>query len=112
MPYPKKFYIVRLLADDRIICCGSKTECAKKLGISESGLHRLARLHGLKKTKQFMRKTQRATSDAAKASHHKNGTYPPKGYKIPRSDEYQCKKGETPVQRISKLKNLFRKKER
>lgn len=35
MAYPEKFYIVRLRADDRIICCGSKTECAKKLGISE-----------------------------------------------------------------------------
>lgn len=35
MAYPKKFYIVRLRADDRIICCGSKTECAKALGISE-----------------------------------------------------------------------------
>lgn len=35
MPYPKKFYIVRLRADDRIICCGSKAECAKALGISD-----------------------------------------------------------------------------
>lgn len=35
MAYPKKFYIVRLRADDRIICCGSKTECAKALGVSE-----------------------------------------------------------------------------
>lgn len=35
MRYPKKFYIVRLRADDRIICCGSKEECAKALGISD-----------------------------------------------------------------------------
>lgn len=81
---------------------------AEKLGISESGLHRLACLHGLKKTKQFMRKTQRATSDAAKASHLKNGTYPPKGYRIPRSEEYQFKKGETPVQRLGKRKEKAR----
>lgn len=81
---------------------------AEKLGISESGLHRLARLHGLKKTKQFMRKTQRATSEAAKASHLKNGTYPPKGYRIPRSEEYQFKKGETPVQRLGKRKEKAR----
>ena len=35
MRYSKKFYIVRLRADDRIICCGSKEECAKVMGISE-----------------------------------------------------------------------------
>lgn len=35
MAYPKKFYIVRLRADDRVVCCGSKKECAKMLGISE-----------------------------------------------------------------------------
>ena len=35
MPYPKKFYIVRLRADDGIICCGSKKECAKALGVSD-----------------------------------------------------------------------------
>ena len=28
MAMPKKFYIVRLRADDRLICCGSKEECA------------------------------------------------------------------------------------
>ena len=62
---------------------------AAKLGISESGLHRLARRYGLKKTPQFMRKTQAATTAAAKASHLKNGTYPPKGYIIPRSEEFR-----------------------
>lgn len=35
MAYQKKFYIVRLRADDRIICCGSKEECAKMMSISE-----------------------------------------------------------------------------
>jgi hypothetical protein len=35
MRYPKKFYIVRLRADDQVICCGSKKECAQMLGISE-----------------------------------------------------------------------------
>ncbi len=81
---------------------------AEKLGISESGLHRLARQYGLKKTRQFMRKTQRATSEAAKASHLRHGTYPPKGYRIPRSEEYQFKKGETPVQRLGKRKEAAR----
>lgn len=28
MAYPKKFYIVRLRADDRLVCCGTKEECA------------------------------------------------------------------------------------
>ena len=60
-----------------------------KLGISESGLHRLARQYGLRKTPQFMRKVQAATTAAAKASHLKNGTYPPKGYIIPRSEEFR-----------------------
>lgn len=64
-------------------------ELAAKLGISETGLHRLARRYGLAKTPQFMRKTQAATSAAAKASHLKNGTYPPKGYIIPRSEEFR-----------------------
>jgi len=83
---------------------------AEKLGISETGVHRLARKYGLKKTRQFMRKTQRATADAAKASHLKHGTYPPKGYKIPRSEEYQFKKGETRLQRLGKRKEAARVK--
>ncbi len=78
---------------------------AEKLGISETGVHRLARQYGLKKTRQFMRKTQRATSDAAKASHLKNGTYPPKGYVIPRSEEFRFKPGETPRKRLGKRKD-------
>ena len=80
----------------------------EKLGISESGLHRLARQYGLKKTPRFMKKCQRATSEAARASHLKNGTYPPKGYRIPRSEEYQFKKGETPMQRLGKRKEKAR----
>ena len=80
----------------------------EKLGISESGLHRLARQYGLKKTPRFMKKCQRATSEAAKASHLKNGTYPPKGYRIPRREEYQFRKGETPLQRLGKRKEKAR----
>lgn len=37
-------------------------EICAKLGISASYLHRLARLHGLTKTRQFMRKMQLAAS--------------------------------------------------
>ena len=69
-------------------------ECATKLGISQRSVSRLAKEYGLKKTPQFMRKCQQATTAAAKESHLRNGTYPPKGSKIPRSEEYQLKPGE------------------
>ena len=68
-------------------------ELAARLGISESSLRRFARSLGLTKTPQFMRKCQAATAAAAKASHLRNGTYPPKGYRIPRSEEFQFKPG-------------------
>lgn len=59
-----------------------------KLGISEAYLHRFARRHGLKKSPQFMRKTQMEAAAMAVKSHIKNGTYPKKGYRIPRSEEF------------------------
>ena len=71
-----------------------------KLGLKFSTFHRIVRKLGLKKTKQFMHKTQKACSDAAKASHIKNKTYPPKGYRIPRSEEFQFKPGESIKSRI------------
>ena len=79
-------------------------EIAERLGISETSLHRLARAWGLKKTSRFMRKCQRATADAAKASHLRNGTYPPKGYRIPRSEEHRFRPGETGLQRLGERK--------
>ena len=36
MAYPKKFYIVRLRADDRLVTCGSKEECAAVMKMSLS----------------------------------------------------------------------------
>ena len=83
-------------------------ECAKKLGISESSLHRIARELGLKKTPQFMRKCQAATAKAAQESHIANGTYPPKGFIIPKSENYRFKKGETPLMRHGKAKEAAR----
>lgn len=71
------------------------------LGLSHSSLHRFARKLGLKKTKQFMKKMQTDASSKAKASHLRNGTYPPKGYRIPRSEEYLFKKGESNRDRLS-----------
>lgn len=79
-------------------------ELASRLGISEASLHRYAREMGLKKTPQFVQKCLAATTAAAKASHLRNGTYPPKGYRIPRSEEFQFKPGVTPLQRHGKRK--------
>lgn len=75
-------------------------EIGSRLGIGQSTLHRFARELGLKKTRQFMRKCQAATAAAAKESHLRNGTYPPKGYIIPRSREFSFKKGMSNVQRL------------
>lgn len=83
-------------------------ELAARLGISESALHRYAREMGLTKTAAFVRKTQRNAADLAKASHLRNGTYPPKGYIIPKSEQYRFKPGETPEQRIGKRRNRQR----
>lgn len=76
-------------------------EIKARLGISDSTLHRMAREHGLKKSRQFMQKCQRATTEAAKASHLRNGTYPPKGYIIPKSAENRFKKGVSNRDRLS-----------
>lgn len=83
-------------------------EIAERLGISETSVHRLARLWGLTKTPRFMRKCQRATADAAKASHLRNGTYPPKGYRIPRSEEFQFRPGVSGAERLGKRKERRR----
>ena len=83
-------------------------ELAEHLGISESALHRYARQYGLKKTRQFMHKCQAATTAAAKRSHLMNGTYPPKGYIIPRSWEFRFRPGEKPVDRIGKRREKKR----
>lgn len=83
-------------------------ELARKLGCSQTALHRLARQYGLTKTPQFRTKCQHAAAAAAKRSHLENGTYPPKGYRIPRSEEFQFKPGETPVQRLGRRRENLR----
>ena len=83
-------------------------EIGERLGISQSSLHRFARELGLTKTRQFMRKVQRNAADKAKESHLRNGTYPPKGYRIPRSEEFQFKAGVTPVERLGKRRERKR----
>lgn len=79
-----------------------------KLGLSHSKLHRLAREFGLTKTRQFIRKTQQECTAAAKESHLRNGTYPPKGYRIPKSGENCFQPGVTPEMRLGKKRNQER----
>jgi len=83
-------------------------EIAEKLGISETVVHRFARQFGLTKSTQFRHKVQAEITAAAKASHLRNGTYPPKGYIIPRSAEFRFKPGEKPVDRFGKRKEALR----
>lgn len=75
-------------------------EVAAHLGISQSTMHRIVRKLGLKKTPQFMRKCQQATTAAAKESHLRNGTFPPKGYAIP--NRYSFQKGVSNIERFGK----------
>ena len=80
----------------------------EKLEISFSTLHRTARALGLVKTNQFMRKCQRNAADKARESHIINGTYPPKGYIIPGSEENRFKAGVTSLQRLGARKERQR----
>ena len=81
-------------------------EVAVHLGISQSTMHRIVRKLGLKKTPQFIRKCQQATTAAAKESHLRNGTYPPKGYVIPNRPTFP--KGVSNVERFGKRKEAER----
>ena len=80
----------------------------EKLGLKFSTFHRIVRQLGLTKTKRFMKKCQKETAAAAKASHLRNGTFPPKGYRIPRSEEFWFKPGETSEKRIGKRRERKR----
>lgn len=81
-------------------------EIMRRLGVSGSTLHRLARSLGLTKTRQFMKKTQAECAAAAKESHLRNGTYPPKGYRIPNTHHFEP--GVTPEMRLGKKRNAER----
>ena len=83
-------------------------EIMLKLDISFSTLHRTARALGLVKTKQFMRNSQRNAADKARESHIINGTFPPKGYIIPGSEENRFKAGVTSLQRLGARKERQR----
>lgn len=79
-------------------------EIMSKFGISHSSLHRIAREHGLSKTRQFMKKTQVAAQQAAAESHKRNGTYPPKGFVIPNSSKNRFRIGQSNRDRLSPKK--------
>lgn len=74
-------------------------EIQSRLGISQKTLHRFARKLGLTKSKQFMKKCQDAAITAANKANRQNG-WPPKGYVIPRSEEFRFKEGVSNVKRL------------
>ena len=78
-----------------------------KFNLSHSFLHRFAREHGLKKTKQFQSQCQKNASEKARQANKVNN-WPPKGYIIPRSSEFFYKKGVRPIDRLGKIKNQKR----
>ena len=81
---------------------------AKRLNVSLRSVNRLAEKRGLTKTKQFIRKCQLETAAKANESNRRNGTYPPKGYKIPNREKTQFKKGEKPIDRLGAKKEAAR----
>lgn len=82
-------------------------EIMLKLGLSHSTLHRIARELGLKKTPQFMRKCQEATTQAAWRVNRANH-WPPKGYQIPNSGKNGFKKGVTPLMMLGEKREAER----
>lgn len=83
-------------------------EIAKRLGISVSSVTRLARKRGLEKSKQFVRKCQQEAAGKAYLSHKVNGTFPPKGYRIPGSENYLFQKGVKPIERLGEKREAKR----
>ena len=83
-------------------------EIAKKLGVSHRTVNRLAEKRGLTKSRQFIRKCQLETAAAANKSNRINGTYPPKGYKIPNREKTQFQKGVKPIDRLGAKKEAER----
>ena len=83
-------------------------DIAEKLGVSVRSVNRLAEKRNLTKSSQFIKKCLTETAAAANRSHRLNGTYPPKGYRIPNSEKTQFKKGEKPIDRIGAKKEKER----
>lgn len=72
-------------------------DIARRLNISARSVNRIAKRRGLKKSSQFIRKCQLAAAEKANLSNRINGTYPPKGYKIPNREKYHFRKGVKPI---------------
>ena len=83
-------------------------DIAKKLGVSPRSVSRLAEKRGLKKSKQYIRKYQEESTAKMNKILHERGLYPPKGYIIPRSEEFRFKKGEKPIDRLGAKRNAER----
>ena len=83
-------------------------EIAEKLGVSLRTVNRLAEKRGLTKSKQFIKKCLAETAAAANRSHRLNGTYPPKGYRIPNREKTQFQKGVKPIDRLGAKKDAER----
>lgn len=73
-------------------------EICRRLGISATTLHRLARKSGLKKSRQFMAATRTRNLLKAAETNRANG-WPPKGYVIPNRSSFR--KGESNKDRMS-----------
>lgn len=82
-------------------------EIKERFGLTDGTLHRFARANGLKKSPQFVRRCQEEATRKAYESHRRNGTFPPKGYRIPNSGEGTFKPGtprkETPKQKEQRI---------
>lgn len=85
-------------------------DCAEHLGISMRTVNRVALRLGLTKSAEFKRRCQHEMTRAADRSHRLHGTYPPKGFIIPNSEQYRYREGETPEQRLGKERNEQRKR--
>lgn len=75
-------------------------EIAEYLNISPRSVGRIAKKRGLVKTKQFIHKCQLEAAAKAQVSHRVNGTYPPKGFKVPNREKYLFQKGVRSIDRI------------
>ena len=82
-------------------------EIAAKFGISTQSVVNLAKRRGLSKSRQFMTKCQRATTEAARKANLLR-VYPP-GFTIPNSEAAQFKPGVSNLEKLGKRTEERRK---
>ena len=73
--------------------CMDNEYLCMQLGISVGTLYKFVHRFGLKKSRTHKRQMAYEASMAARASHIKHETHPPKGHHIPRSEEFCFKPG-------------------